>query len=159
LRPDARYPRARALAVLPHPVRPVRCDAGREGVSHRASTRPSRETGARCLRRPTLMSAQLLLPRGRNVVRLWIPSVYAGTRAPWTRPNGIIDAPQSPAFQSLAQMNVPQHHCVPVSLWPEGPMGAGAAGGVGDFESRMGMGSWRKRDRRTLSTSKTGGRG
>jgi hypothetical protein len=31
--------------------------------------------------------------------------------------------PQSPAFQSLAQMKVPQHHCVPVSLWPEGPMG------------------------------------
>jgi hypothetical protein len=69
------------------------------------------------------MSAQLLLSPERDVLWLWIPSMYAGTRATWARPNGIVDAPQSPAFQSLAQMNVPQHHCVPVSLWPEGPMG------------------------------------
>jgi hypothetical protein len=32
-------------------------------------------------------------------------------------------ARQSPAFQSLAQMNVPQRHCVPDSFCPEGPIG------------------------------------
>ena len=48
---------------------------------------------------------------------------YRGRRRAEDSSKCAADAPQSPAFQSLDQMKVPQHHCVPVSLWPEGPMG------------------------------------